>query len=402
MELANTPLFFWVLAGLLTLAAVVAALWPLMRRQNDDYSTPEGNLGIRSVLIDQLEEIKRDRARDLINEDEEASARAEVARRLLALEREVIATPRAINRGKKEIYPWVMIVLIPLASVGLYSLSATPERSERQVASAAGETEAGGAQTGEPNLATLVAQVEAHLEKNPKDVRGWQTIAPVYQRQGKLDKAEEAFRNALALGVEDKSTTGVMQNGLGQVLTIKSEGVVSDEALLLFKQAQKNEPRDATGFFFEALALSQAEKRDEAIAAWEAVIARFGQNNPPWLDIANQTLNLLKVEAVSGEGTISDTLPDAPRGPTSEDIEAVRNLGAEDRNELIASMVQGLAARLEENPDNLTGWLQLIRSYIVLGRKSEAVKALEKARAVFKDNTEAISTLEATAQENDL
>ncbi|MEP6356612.1 MAG: c-type cytochrome biogenesis protein CcmI [Hyphomicrobiales bacterium] len=397
MELENAPLFFWVLAGLLTLAAIASALWPMVRKQNDEHLNAEANEGTRLILIDQLEEIKRDRDRGLINEDEEASARAELGRRLLALDRETPPSPNTIKAGRREIYPWLMILLIPLATVGFYSLSGGGNQPTVQATSGASGPEAEAGNPSVPDIKTLVAQVEAHLANNPDDVRGWQTIAPVYQRQGKLDKAEEAFRKALSIGADDKSITGVMQNGLGQVLTQKEQGIVGDEALTLFRQAQINEPRDATGFFFEAIALSQDQKRSEAISAWEILIDRFGQQNPPWLEVAQQTLASLKAEAVAEETTSDET-----KGPTAEDVEEISNFNEEDRNELIASMVDGLAARLESDPNNLSGWLQLIRSYIVLERKNDAASALKKARETFKDNAQSISKLDEIAQQNDL
>ena len=45
----------------------------------------------------------------------------------------------------------------------------------------------------------LVAQVEAHLARNPEDGRGWEVIAPVYLRLGRFDDAVKARRNALRL-----------------------------------------------------------------------------------------------------------------------------------------------------------------------------------------------------------
>jgi cytochrome c-type biogenesis protein CcmH len=45
----------------------------------------------------------------------------------------------------------------------------------------------------------------------------------------------------------------------------------------------------------------------------------------------------------------------------------------------IERMVSGLAAKLEQEPDNLQGWVMLARSYKVLGRLPEAVKAFERA-----------------------
>ena len=58
-------------------------------------------------------------------------------------------------------------------------------------------------------------------------------------------------------------------------------------------------------------------------------------------------------------------------------------------------MVAGLAARLEEEPGDLDGWLRLIRSYRVLGDHDKAAAALASARAAFAGNREALESLKA-------
>lgn len=45
----------------------------------------------------------------------------------------------------------------------------------------------------------------------------------------------------------------------------------------------------------------------------------------------------------------------------------------------VESMVAGLASRLEENPNDVEGWIMLARSYVVMGRYSEAARAIEEA-----------------------
>jgi len=54
--------------------------------------------------------------------------------------------------------------------------------------------------------------------------------------------------------------------------------------------------------------------------------------------------------------------------------------------EQINAMVEKLAQKVEANPDDLQGWLMLARSYKVLGRYDEAVKAYARAeKAVLQD-----------------
>lgn len=57
----------------------------------------------------------------------------------------------------------------------------------------------------------------------------------------------------------------------------------------------------------------------------------------------------------------------------------------------VVQMVHGLAQRLQNNPDDGQGWLMLGRSYLVMGRYREAVKALTHAREVLGDTPETLT-----------
>jgi hypothetical protein len=50
----------------------------------------------------------------------------------------------------------------------------------------------------------------------------------------------------------------------------------------------------------------------------------------------------------------------------------------------VASMVDGLAARLESEPDDADGWVLLARSYLHIDRHADALDAYEHARALGK------------------
>ncbi|MFD1380870.1 c-type cytochrome biogenesis protein CcmI [Fodinicurvata halophila] len=63
-------------------------------------------------------------------------------------------------------------------------------------------------------------------------------------------------------------------------------------------------------------------------------------------------------------------LPGQPLAQRGEEVQQQRD---------IAEMVEGLRARLEENPEDLRGWEMLGRSYGVLGRWDEAAKAYREA-----------------------
>ena len=46
---------------------------------------------------------------------------------------------------------------------------------------------------------------------------------------------------------------------------------------------------------------------------------------------------------------------------------------------MINNMVEGLAAKLKDNPNDLDGWLRLSRSYKVLGKLEKSKQALKRA-----------------------
>ena len=70
-----------------------------------------------------------------------------------------------------------------------------------------------------------------------------------------------------------------------------------------------------------------------------------------------------------------------------------------DRQAMIETMVQRLAARLDQDGSDLGGWLKLVKAYSVLDRKDDAVKALARAKSQFTGNAQALQQLDQLAAE---
>ena len=86
--------------------------------------------------------------------------------------------------------------------------------------------------------------------------------------------------------------------------------------------------------------------------------------------------NLLKPK--TDASTPSEIIP----GPTREDVEAASKMTGEDRMAFIRSMVERLADRLKDEPNDLKGWQRLARAYQVLGEKEKAEDARARIRAL--------------------
>jgi cytochrome c-type biogenesis protein CcmH len=75
-------------------------------------------------------------------------------------------------------------------------------------------------------------------------------------------------------------------------------------------------------------------------------------------------------------------------GPSADDMAAMAALTPEQREAKIRSMVDGLAQRLQSDPNDLEGWLKLSRSYGVLGEGDKAMEALGHAAALAPERTD--------------
>ncbi len=65
------------------------------------------------------------------------------------------------------------------------------------------------------SIQNLVSQVEAHLERNPDDGRGYEVVAPVYLRLGRFDDAVKARRKCAGACLGE---TAERQADLGEAL----------------------------------------------------------------------------------------------------------------------------------------------------------------------------------------
>jgi len=89
----------------------------------------------------------------------------------------------------------------------------------------------------------------------------------------------------------------------------------------------------------------------------------------------------------------------AGRGPDAGDIAAASEMTEAERTIMIEGMVAGLAERLKAEPDDLDGWVMLVRSFAVLGRRDDAAEAYGVARAHFAGEPAALAALDRTAAE---
>jgi len=100
------------------------------------------------------------------------------------------------------------------------------------------------------------------------------------------------------------------------------------------------------------------------------------------------------IQQAAGDGglPVPDLLEKAQASISQGEADASQ-MSAAEQQEMIEGMVAGLAARLEDSPDDRDGWLRLARSYQVLGRLEAQINALFKAAELDPSETTVLLTL---------
>jgi cytochrome c-type biogenesis protein CcmH len=361
----------WFALALMTAAAIFAVLWPLARRTNRLRSGSDV-----AVYRDQLDEIERDRAAGLIEDNEAAGAQVEVSRRLIAAvdaqaqsgAPAVVATTIA-GTWRRRAVAVVALAVLPIGAASFYLTVGSPLLPDQPLAprlAAARNTQ---------SFDGLVARVETHLEQNPDDGRGWEVIAPIYTRLGRFEDAVKARRNALRLNGD----TATRVAALGEALVLAANGVVTAEAKAAFEKAIALDSSDVQARYFLGLAAEQDGNRAQAVEIWRALIAA-APPDAPWRDFIQRAL--ARVGAA------------APAGPTEEQVAASSDLSPDQRSTMIRGMVARLAGRLQNDGSDVEGWMRLVRSYMVLGEPDKARAAVADARRALADDAAKLQRLD--------
>lgn len=364
---------FWIAAAFLTLLACLPLLLPLARR--NAALADDSGFDV-AVYRDQLAELDRDAARGAISETEAAEARAEIGRRILKASAGASAgTEKPRGQGFNRVGRLVAsaaVLAVPLASWGIYAAIGSPNLPAQPLSARLDKNPA------ENTIFELVARAESHLEANPEDGRGWEVIAPIYQRIGRYQDAATAYGNAIRL----TGSTASREIGLGEALTAASGGAITAEAKAAFERALALEPRNPKARFLTAAALAHEGSSAEAAAAFRALLDDLPEASP-WRPTVAQA--------------VSDLEGRQEPGPTAADVEAAGLISDKERADMIGEMVAGLDERLRRNPDDPEGWQRLVRSYAVLNRSDDAADALARGVAALGAQSEAAAELRQLA-----
>ncbi|MDI4665993.1 c-type cytochrome biogenesis protein CcmI [Xanthobacter autotrophicus] len=366
--------------ALMTAFAALAVLWPLSRVR----ATRAARDADLAVYRDQLAEIARDAKSGRLPKAEAEAARIEVARRMLAADaaREgAAAEDPGRAKWRRRAAAVFAMVFVPAFAAGLYGVLGNPAIPGAPLA------ERLAAVPDRSDVAILVRRVEEHLQKTPNDGQGYEILAPIYLRLGRPEDAARAYAEAIRI----LGPSAMRHSARGEALVVASDGLVTADAARAFADALALDPDEPRAAYFLGLAAEQDGRKEDAARIWGQLLARAPADAP---------FRPLVVAALARVGGAAPAAPAAAGpGPGAADVAAAASMSTDERNAMVRGMVARLAARLESEPNDIDGWLRLVRAYGVLGDRDKATEALKTARAAFKDNAEALGRLDAAEKE---
>jgi cytochrome c-type biogenesis protein CcmH len=416
-------ILLWINVAIIS-AVVMAILMFSLLRSSDQERAERGEYDL-TVYRDQLSEIDRDLARGLLSEDQAAAARVEVQRRMLAAAGDAKGGGKTGGRGKNrgaanvglfglipraiEQGPWgiatlaAVFAVIPMGALALYLVIGSPWLPGQPHAQRVAQAE-------QEQMASLPGEVRgeiedrrAAVEQAPESAEAWLALGRAYRHAELHDQAVDALEKAADLGLPE-DVRAIALGELGESLVIKAQGRVTEGARQRFLEALRAEAGEPRARFYLGMGAAQDGNPRRALAIW-IDLAADSPSDAPWMSMVSQGMAVVSQKAgiplesitpahplelesgavellappvpAEGEGAAGD-----PGARMRAEADAAREPGedfSDDEQAMIRGMVDGLAARLEENPDDVEGWLRLADSRGVLGEWDGAVAAAERA-----------------------
>jgi cytochrome c-type biogenesis protein CcmH len=355
---------FWVLAGVLSAAAVILVLLRAARAATHAETGDTTSMFYRR----QLAEIGDLADRGLLGADERKGAEAEAGRRLLAA---ADAPAEVWSASPNRIPILIAAVGAPLLALAVYMVVGSPQLGDQPFTARLAEWQA----TPPQNLRAqeLAALVADKVKGRPSDPDGYKYLALARGGAGDLLGAVEALRRGVRVA-PDRADLWQM---LGEAELYQANGELTDDALDAFRHLLKLEPNSLAARFQIAAAKIRDGDKANGIAEWKALLAQMPASDPRRANV--------QAAIASAQGATAPPPAAAPRGLSGDQMTAVRG------------MVAGLAARLAASPDDPAGWVQLVKAYAVLGDIQKRDAALKTARARYAGKPDVLAQLAQAA-----
>lgn len=255
--------WFWILTAAMILLGLWLVIPPLISKKSaDSVVNDELNIAIYRQKLAEL-----DKNEENLSDEQLKQAREELEQGLL---QDVAAMPPARGitltpRTQKQVAAIIAVVL-PLTAVLLYAELSPPQPQWQQlVAYEPGQT---GQKGNLPSIEEMVARLEAKLQSNPADPKGWSLLGRSYFVMSRYQEAANAYAQA------DKLTAGNDVDILAdyaEAVAMANGGNMKGQAEQIVARALAKQPTHPKSLWLSGTAAFQAGNYQHAIQQWQTL-----------------------------------------------------------------------------------------------------------------------------------
>ena len=289
------------------------------------------------------------------------------------------ANPDTTTNSPSAVMIGGLVVLILIIATSLYSQFGSPQLPAQPLSQRADEIastrQAQQQQFQITQNALLSAQAEA--EANPEIVDSWLKLAMAAARAQNSDIEIAALNTALELTKGNLSVKSM----LAEAMARKADGLVTLRVRKLVDEVLARDPDEPRALYLSGLAAFQDEAYGLAIGQWQR-LRQISSSDAPWLELVDE--NIAQAAQKGGitlppqTDTKSTEKNSAPLLSTDQ-IEAVQSMSAEEQQAFILNMVDQLEERLASAPEDKAGWQRLVSARKQIGDNDAILRALDGA-----------------------
>ena len=362
----------------------------------------------------QLSEIEKDIAKGAIVREEAEQIKVEISRRILKSKNQSLFKFSFQSANSRLKFAFILGVFISFLSFGLYSSLGSlgyfdfSQKNRIEAAKLLKETrpsqqEAWDALSDEKTINTpegemgeIITKLRKISQERPNDITGLRYLVRTEASLNNFENAAIAQMSLVKLLGEQVLTEDLYQ--LAELMVISLNGYVSPEAEALFRKVLAKDDDNGGALYYLGLMYANLDRPDLSFEIWRKLLNR-GPDDAPWVPLIRHQIMEVAWRAGKNRYELPPETKIPPNGPTQADIEASDEMTADERQEMISNMVEGLASRLASEGGTSDEWARLIKALSVLGDSDRAQKIWAEAINIYNNSPADLRVINNIARE---
>jgi cytochrome c-type biogenesis protein CcmH len=198
---------------------------------------------------------------------------------------------RQLNRGR--LAGLVVAAAVPLLAIGLYFYFGTP--------AAVSESSDLAPDLAPTTAADYIARLESHLQRQPRDARGWVLLGRAQVQADRFDAAAQAFKRALEVSPTRVGKDATVLTEYADALAMSQGGQLSGRPAALIERALELNPKHVAALDMAGSLAFEEGRYADCVRHWRALLGLLpaGSQRHRELTLAIQRVEQRERESVA-------------------------------------------------------------------------------------------------------